>query len=81
MKVKLGGIPYVYPIPIVIAGANVHGTPNYTTLGDCGIMGITPPLVYVSSHCEHYLNQGILENGTYSINFPSTDLLAGGLGS
>ncbi|UCC77818.1 MAG: flavin reductase family protein [Anaerolineales bacterium] len=76
MKVKLGSIPYVYPIPIVLAGANVHGKPNYTTVGDCGIMGITPPLVYVSSHREHYLNLGILENGTYSINFPSTDLLA-----
>jgi flavin reductase (DIM6/NTAB) family NADH-FMN oxidoreductase RutF len=76
MKAKLGALPLVYPIPIVLAGANVSGRPNFATLGDCGIMGINPPLVYVSSHRDHYTNEGILENGTYSVNFPSTDLLA-----
>ena len=76
MKVKFGAVPFVYPIPIVLAGANVHGKPNYVTLGDCGLMGINPPLVYISSHQQHYTNRGILENETYSINFPSTDLLA-----
>jgi flavin reductase (DIM6/NTAB) family NADH-FMN oxidoreductase RutF len=76
MKVKFGAVPLVYPIPIVLAGANVNGKPNFATLGDCGIMGINPPLVYISSGQDHYTNQGILENETYSINFPSTDLLA-----
>ncbi len=76
MKVKLGTIPLVFPIPIVLAGARVEGRPNYVTLGDCGIMGIKPPLVYISSSQENYSNQGILEHGTYSLNFPSTDLLA-----
>lgn len=76
MKVKLGTLPLVYPIPIVLAGANVQGKANFATLGQCGIMGIDPPLVYISSHREHYTNQGILENGTYSINLPSTNLLA-----
>jgi flavin reductase (DIM6/NTAB) family NADH-FMN oxidoreductase RutF len=76
MKIKLGTVPLVYPIPIVLAGGNVGGRPNFATLGDCGVMGINPPLVYISSHREHYTNGGILENGTYSINVPSTDLLA-----
>jgi flavin reductase (DIM6/NTAB) family NADH-FMN oxidoreductase RutF len=76
MKVKFGTVPLVYPVPIILAGANVNGKPNYATLGDCGIMGINPPLVYISSGQKHYTNQGILENGTYSVNFPSTDLLA-----
>ena len=76
MKVKFGTVPLVYPVPIILVGANVNGKPNYATLGDCGIMGINPPLVYISSGQKHYTNQGILENGTYSVNFPSTDLLA-----
>lgn len=76
MKVELGAVPLVYPIPIILAGANVHGKPNFATLGDCGIMGINPPLVYISSHKEHHTNQGILENETYSINFPTTRMLA-----
>ncbi len=76
MKVKFGPVPLVYPIPIVLAGANVDGSPNYATLGDCGVTGINPALVYICSGYGHYTNQGILENGTYSINFPSTDMLA-----
>ena len=76
MKIKYGAYPLVYPIPIILAGATVNGKPNYTTLGDCGVMGINPPLVYISSGADHYTNTGILENGTYSINFPTTDMLA-----
>jgi flavin reductase (DIM6/NTAB) family NADH-FMN oxidoreductase RutF len=76
MKVRLGQVPLVYPVPIVLAGANVGGKPNYATLGDCGIMGIDPPLVYVSLHRDHYTTQGISANGTFSVNIPSTDLLA-----
>lgn len=76
MKVKLGGVPLVYPIPIVLAGADVGGRPNFATLGDCGIMGIRPPLVYVSLHRDHHTTQGILENGTFSVNIPTTQMLA-----
>lgn len=75
MKVQLGKLPYIYPIPITLVGANVHGKPNYVTIGDTGLMGINPPLVFVSSHRDHYTNIGILENGTFSINFPTTNML------
>ena len=37
MKVKLGTIPLVYPIPIVLAGANVQGKANFATLGDVAL--------------------------------------------
>jgi len=76
MKIKAGSIPYIYPIPIVLAGANVNGKPNFTTIGDVGLMGIKPPIVFISSHKQHYLNQGILETGCYSINIPSTNMLS-----
>ncbi len=76
MKVKLGKIPLVYPIPIILAGANVQGRANFATLGDCGIMGINPPLVYVSLHQGHYTTRGIEENQTYSINIPTASMLA-----
>lgn len=76
MKIKLGSVPYLYPIPIVLAGANVAGKPNFETIGDVGLMGIKPPLVFISSGATHYTNQGILENGTFSINVPTTDMLA-----
>lgn len=75
-KVKFGKVPLIYPIPIILAGALVKGKPNFETLGDVGIMGIKPPIVYISSGQDHYTNQGILEHKTFSINFPPTKLLA-----
>jgi flavin reductase (DIM6/NTAB) family NADH-FMN oxidoreductase RutF len=76
MKVAYGKSPIIYPIPIILAGANVDGKPNFENLGQVGLMGISPPLVYISSGKDHYTNIGILENNTYSINFPTTDMLA-----
>ena len=75
MKKKCGSLPYIYPVPIVLTGAVVDGKPTFTTIGDVGLMGIRPPLVYISSHTNHYLNQGILENECFSINFPTTKML------
>ena len=76
MKKKCGSLPYIYPVPIVLAGANINGHPSFTTVGDVGLMGINPPLVFISSHTRHYLNEGILETGCYSINFPTTKMLS-----
>jgi len=75
-KVKFGKYPLIYPIPIILAGSLVKGKPNFETLGDVGIMGINPPIVYISSGKDHYTNQGIIEHGTFSINFPSTKMLS-----
>ena len=76
MKVKLGAIPLVYPIPIVLAGADVEGRANFATLGDCGVMGLKPALIYVSLHRDHFTTGGIEANGTFSVNLPHTGLLA-----
>jgi flavin reductase (DIM6/NTAB) family NADH-FMN oxidoreductase RutF len=76
MKIQLGSLPYIYPVPIVLVGANVTNQANFETIGDVGLMGIKPPIVYISSGVDHFTNQGILENGTFSINFPSTGMLA-----
>ena len=75
MKKKCGSLPYIYPVPIVLAGAMVDDKPSFTTIGDVGLIGIKPPLVYISSHTRHHLNLGILETGCYSINFPTTGML------
>lgn len=76
MKVKFGPVPLIYPIPVTLVGARIAGKPNYTTIGDCGLMGINPPLVFISSHREHHINKGILENRAFSINFPNTKMLS-----
>jgi flavin reductase (DIM6/NTAB) family NADH-FMN oxidoreductase RutF len=75
-RVKLGPVPWVYPIPIVLIGANVNGRPNFTEVGDCAVMGIRPALVAVSLSATHHTTSGIEESGTFSINLPSTPLLS-----
>ena len=75
MKKKLGRIPYVYPIPIVLVGANVGGRPNYAEIVDCAVMAVQAALVTVSLHEDQYTTRGIVENGTFSVNLPSTRLL------
>jgi flavin reductase (DIM6/NTAB) family NADH-FMN oxidoreductase RutF len=76
MKAKLGPIALIYPIPIALAGANVKGRANFATIGDCGIMGLKPPLVYISLHKDHFTTRGVIENHAFSINFPTTDMMA-----
>ncbi len=75
-KVSIGSFPLVYPIPVVLVGAKVGGAPNFETVGNCAIAGFNPGLVFVSSVRSHYTNRGIVENGTFSVNIPATDLVA-----
>ncbi len=75
-KVKLGAVPLVYPIPIVLVGANVDGKANFTEVGDCAVMGIQPALVTVSLSATHHTTKGIDEAGVFSINVPSTTMLS-----
>jgi len=75
LKVNVGNKPFVYPVPIVLVGALVDGKTNYVTVGDTGLMGINPALVYVSLHRDHYTTGGILQTGVFTINVPTTQML------
>ena len=52
-KVRLGAIPLIYPIPVVLVGATVDGRANFTEVGDCAVMGISPALVTISLSATH----------------------------
>ena len=61
--------------PAVIAGALVNGKPNFLTLGNYGGICPRPPTVCISVNKAHYTNAGIKENGYFSVNIPSRDLV------
>ena len=66
----------IYPIPVVLMGANVAGKPNYNLLGNCGILSLSnPAILYVSSYEDHYTNKGVQQNNTFSVNIPSVDMV------
>ena len=75
-KQKLGPIPLVYPIPIALVGTMVDGAPNFTEVGDVGIMSIKPPYVFTSLGEKSHSCRGIVESGQFSLNFPNTAMMA-----
>ena len=64
-----------YPLPITLVGATVEGKPNYLTIGYFAILSHLPPIVSVSLYKEHFTIRGIQETRTYSVNFPSTNMV------
>jgi len=73
MKIELGAQNCLYPMPTTLVGATVEGGPNFITIAHVGIMdlgSVSPGMAKA-----HYTNAGIKENGTFSINLPSADMV------
>jgi flavin reductase (DIM6/NTAB) family NADH-FMN oxidoreductase RutF len=75
-KVTLGPQPLVYPMPAFLVGALVDGKPNFMAVAWGGIACSNPPMLTVALQHHRYTYKGIKEHGTFSVNIPSTDLVA-----
>ena len=73
MKVSLGAKNCLYPMPTTLVGANVGGKPNFITIAHVGIMDMGS--VSLGMNKVHYTNAGIRENGTFSVNIPTADMV------
>ncbi len=60
-------------MPTVLVGATINGKPNYIAIAHVGIMDLSS--VSLGINKTHYTNAGIKENGTFSINIPSVDMV------
>lgn len=72
-KIKIQNRP-VGPFPTVLVGADVNNKPNFTTIGACGVV-CQEPVLYISLKSSHYSTAGVKENGFFSVNIPSANLL------
>jgi flavin reductase (DIM6/NTAB) family NADH-FMN oxidoreductase RutF len=70
-KMKLGPMPYMSVMPILLVGANVRGKPNYMTAAWATVACMAPPMVCVAINKARYTAKGIEENKTFSLNVPS----------
>jgi flavin reductase (DIM6/NTAB) family NADH-FMN oxidoreductase RutF len=61
-----------YPMPCSIVGVNVEGKPNYLTVAWFSMVNFKPPYMMIALGKAHYTNPGIRENGSFSVNIPST---------
>ncbi|MCX7709459.1 MAG: flavin reductase family protein [Clostridia bacterium] len=74
-KLKLGDKNYLYPSPIVLVGASTNGNPNYMPVSFCSIINRVPAMIAISLNKSHYTRSMIKENGVFSINIPSADMV------
>jgi flavin reductase (DIM6/NTAB) family NADH-FMN oxidoreductase RutF len=73
MKIEFGAKNCLYPMPTVLVGALVDGTPNYLTIAHVGIMELES--VSLGMNKRHYTNAGIKTTKTFSINIPSKAMI------
>lgn len=62
----------LWTIYCCLAGATVDGRPNYATVGAYGVVS-QKPVLYISLKNSHYTTTGVVENGFFSVNIPSSD--------
>jgi flavin reductase (DIM6/NTAB) family NADH-FMN oxidoreductase RutF len=74
-KINLGAKIASYPMPVVLVGANVKGKANFLAVAWFMEAARSPPKVAVALNKAHYTNQGIKENGTFSVCMPSEDMV------
>lgn len=74
-KNRLGPEPLIMPMPALIVGAHVNGKPNFMVASWCGIAAYKPPAIAVAMNKARYTLKGIRENGTFSVNVPSCEIL------
>lgn len=75
-KTTTGPGIFIYPLPIVLVGANVDDKPNFLAVGACGIANAEPPMISVAIRHNRYTDKGIRQNMTFSVNLPSRDMIA-----
>jgi flavin reductase (DIM6/NTAB) family NADH-FMN oxidoreductase RutF len=71
-KIEMGAERAYYPMPCSLVGADVQGKPNYLTVAWFTMVNPKPAYLAVAMNKTHHTNVGIRENGTFSVNIPSS---------
>lgn len=74
-KVALGPQTLVYPMPVVLVGANVDGKPNFMAVAWCSTVGSMPPKIAISIRHTRHTYKGIQQNRAFSVNLPSVSMI------
>lgn len=74
-KITIDKNSFVYPMPMVLAGAIVDGRVNFMALGWVSRVNFNPPMIAIALGKMHYTNRGIHENNAFSVNIPGMDLI------
>lgn len=75
-KINIGTNIFDFPMPVTLLGAMVNGKPNFMALGWISRANANPPMVIIGVGNHHYTARGLKESGTFSINYPTAEMLA-----
>jgi flavin reductase (DIM6/NTAB) family NADH-FMN oxidoreductase RutF len=73
VKVRIGACNCLYPMPTTLVGANVEGKPAFITIAHVGILDYNT--ISLGMNKAHFTNAGIRDNGVFSVNIPSEDMV------
>jgi flavin reductase (DIM6/NTAB) family NADH-FMN oxidoreductase RutF len=74
-KIKIQNNAFVYPMPMVIVGAEVEGRPNYMAAAWVSRVNFNPPMIGIALGKLHHTNKGIHEYREFGISVPGIDLM------
>jgi flavin reductase (DIM6/NTAB) family NADH-FMN oxidoreductase RutF len=63
----------LYPLPVVLVGANVNNRPNYLVIGYISPFDFGK-YIFFSFYRKQYTSLGVQQNQTFSVNIPSVKL-------
>ncbi|MDD3580419.1 MAG: flavin reductase family protein [Desulfobacca sp.] len=75
-KINIGTNVSPYPMPMALVGAMVGGRINFLTVAWLARVNYKPAIMAVAINRRHFTTPGIRENGVFSVNYPSADLIA-----
>lgn len=73
-KINIGTSPFLLPMPQVIVGANIGERPNFMAVAWVTRVNFQPAMMAIALG-PHATTDAIVENGEFSINIPSVDLV------
>jgi len=74
-RVLGGPQTWIYPMPVLLVGADVDGKPNFMAVAWGGIANGEPPMISVAIRHSRHTLKGIRQNLTFSVNIPSEDMV------
>jgi flavin reductase (DIM6/NTAB) family NADH-FMN oxidoreductase RutF len=74
-KREFGPQPWIFPNPTVLVGTVFNGKEDFAPYAWCGIAGGEPPVITIGVRHQRHTLKGIMQNRTFSVNIPSTDLI------
>ena len=74
-RINIENNGFIYPMPVALLGTNVENKANFMALGRVMRANANPPMLTAAVNKNHLTNEAIRENKTFSVNFPSIDMI------